>query len=105
MSTVTVTWKAFADLPEARKKDLIDAGRKMEVSKTIEVPDTLTLGVSHSHLCEMLFRDTNLYEGQLWDLLQPLPEGRTHTAMSVGDLVQIDDVLYRCEDIGFEEVS
>jgi hypothetical protein len=75
------------------------------VSKTIEVEEQEPLA-----LCEALFRDTNLYEGALWDALQPLPEaGRNHTAMSVGDHVVVESpgsepVVYRCMDAGFAKV-
>jgi len=52
----------------------------------------------------MVFQNTNLYQGAMWDALQPLPEDRTHTAMSVGDEVTINGQTFRCEDIGFKEV-
>lgn len=53
-------------------------------------------------ICEQVFTDTNLYEGVIWDALQPLPEGRTHTSLSVGDVVIIDGRAYECASIGFE---
>lgn len=61
--------------------------------------------VSDLQICEVVFRETNQYEGPLWDALQPLPEERTHTALSVGDHVRIDGVLYRCQMMGFEQVE
>jgi hypothetical protein len=103
MSTITVTWKAFDNNDPKRLQDFADAGRKPVTSRTIEV-ETAD-GVAHDLLCEFLFRDTNTYSGNFWTLLQPLPEERTHTAMSVGDEVTIDGKTYRCEDIGFKEVS
>ena len=102
MSTITVIWKAFNSDDPKRLQDFADAGRKPVTSKTIETD--LTFGASHSYICERLFRDTNLYEGEFWNLLQPLPEDRTHTAMSVGDEVIINGRTYRCADVGFEEV-
>lgn len=103
MATITVTWKAFANNDPKRLRDFAETGRTPVTSKTIEVENTM--GVSHSYICETLFRDTNWYEGPFWDLLQPLPEDRTHTALSVGDEVIINDVTYRCADVGFEEVK
>jgi hypothetical protein len=90
MATITVTWKAF-NTPGAG------------ASKTIEASSAN--GVDHYTLCEFLFRDTNTYRGSLWDLLQPLPENRTHTALSVGDEVTIDGLTYRCADLGFVRVA
>lgn len=102
MSTITVIWKAFDNKDPKRLQDFADAGRVPVTSKTIEVGTAI--GVDPHALCEMLFRDTNTYQGSLWDLLQPLPRTRTHTAMSVGDEVIIDGRKYRCEDFGFKEV-
>jgi hypothetical protein len=90
MNTITVTWKAFS-------KDGNYA------SKTIET--STTLGVQPEMICEFIFRDTNTYQGSFWTLLQPLPENRTHTALSVGDEVTIDGRTFRCADIGFEEIQ
>jgi hypothetical protein len=103
MATITVTWKAFNSDDPKRLQDFADQGRNPVTSRTIEAENTF--GVSHSYICEMLFRDTNLYKGELWNLLQPLPEDRTHTAMSVGDEVTINGTTYRCADMGFKEVD
>jgi hypothetical protein len=51
-------------------------------------------------LCEMVFHQTNTYQGDLWDAIE-LPADRTHTALSVGDSVIIDGTEWTCEDIGF----
>jgi hypothetical protein len=52
-----------------------------------------------------LFRDTNLYQGELWDLIEPnLSPKRTHTALSVRDEVSIDGRRYVCAGIGWEPV-
>jgi hypothetical protein len=102
MATITVTWKAFNNNDPKRLRDFAETGRKPVTSRTIEVGSAD--GVAHDLLCEFVFRDTNTYSGNLWTLLQPLPEERTHTAMSVGDEVTIDGRTYRCEDIGFKEV-
>ena len=92
MKTITITWKAFVtDEVPSRKA----------VSKTIKYDTAL----DDEALCEKAFRETNLYTGYLWEALQPLPEGRTHTALSVGDEVTIDDRTYRCEHIGWELVE
>lgn len=54
---------------------------------------------------EMLFRDTNIYSGPLWDVIEPvLPKNRTHTALSVGDIVEVNDVAYRCESVGWAKI-
>lgn len=86
MSQVTITWKAFGDATSA----------------TFDVPDN----GDAIDICDMLFRQTNLYEGYAWNILEPLlPENRTHTALSVGDEITVNGVTYRCEPIGWAEVS
>jgi hypothetical protein len=86
MTTITITWKAFENA----------------TSKTFETE--VGENLHPVSVCEMVFQNTNLYRGELWDALQPLPEDRTHTALSVGDEVTINGQTYRCEDIGFKEV-
>jgi hypothetical protein len=92
---VTVEWTAFGDRPEK--------GRWMR-SATIEV--TVPVHALAEQVCEMVYRDTNLYCGTVWDALQPvLPTDRTHTALSEGDHVTVDGDRYRCAEFGFDYVG
>jgi hypothetical protein len=90
MKTITITWKAFGN----------------PTSATIEwdYPDT---GLHSITVCEQVYEATNLYRGALWDALEPhLPENRTHTALSVGDEVEIVGFLtHRCEPAGWSIVE
>ena len=82
MTHVKITWKAFGSSQSAE----------------IEID-------SMDNLLESLFAQTNAYRGALWNLIEAvLPEDRTHTALSVGDEVEIDGVAYRCADIGWEKI-
>jgi hypothetical protein len=85
MKKVTITWKAFGN----------------DESLVLMLDDEM----SDLKICDRLFHETNVYFGRIWDALQPLPENRTHTALSVGDEVTIDDVIYRCEPAGWSVVS
>lgn len=86
MTTLKITWQAFGPSHSAE----------------LEIDDMQVTPVT---LCDMVFRDTNTYSGALWDLIEPkLPEGRSHTALSVGDLVTVDGVKYRCEHVGWDRV-
>jgi hypothetical protein len=81
--TVTITWQAFGKPTSATIQWECDP-----------YDDDLTL--------EDAFRATNMYEGAMWDVLQPhLPADRTHTALSVGDTVKVGDTTYICEPIGW----
>jgi len=95
--TLTVTWRAFGDRPAL--------GYEPEVSRTVTIDTDLT----DLALCEKVYRDTNLYEGQIWDALQPLPDNRSHTAISTvfgrGDYVTIDGATYEVASMGFRKVE
>lgn len=97
MAKVTITWKAFGERPEINRQI---------TSVTIEVPNDFVTPKFHNSILESIFEDTNLYRGFYWDLIQPnLSPNRTHTALSVGDEVQINDITYRCEFVGFQKVG
>ena len=95
MSKVTITLKAFGD-------DL-ESGR---VVSSVSF-DSITISVdNHITFCETVFADLNLYTGWVWDTVEPLlSPNRTHTALSVGDEIEIDGKVYRCENVGFSEVQ
>ena len=91
MREVEVIWSTAPGAPEdVRSKTVL-----------LDFPDD----VSDLSICEAVFRETNTYAGPIWDALLPLPEDRTHTALSVGDHVRIDGVLYRCQMMGFQQVD
>lgn len=97
MTKVKVTWKAFGDKPEI--------GRFVS-SVEFTLPEVVSKTVSDEHICETIFKQTNLYNGPVWDVIHPLLSAtRTHTALSVGDEVEIDGVAYICADLGFIKVS
>ncbi len=93
MNKVKITWKAFADRPA------------LGDDKVTSVELDTELYVTPLEFCNMVFRATNTYNGALWDLIEPkLSPKRTHTALSVGDEVTVDDVTYRCERAGWSVV-
>lgn len=93
MKQVSITWKAFGDRPES--------GRSI-TSVQFEMHDSF----SDEMICNMAFHNTNVYAGPLWDEIKDiLPENRTHTALSVGDWVRVDDKIYRCDPEGWSIVA
>jgi hypothetical protein len=85
MKTITITWKAFGE----------------STSATIEWDYS-----DSQDVCDQAFRDTNLYNGSLWEALEPhLPENRTHTALSVGDEVEVAGLTHRCGPAGWSIVE
>jgi len=81
---------------------------KAEPSVRVEIPGIPACFAPKDDLalCEALFENTNLYQGPFWDRLEGvLPETRTHTALSVGDRVFIDDRVFLCKSFGWEEIS
>ena len=86
MKTITITWKAFGEPTSATFM--------MDIEATAR------------EICNRVFRDTNLYQGLMWNAVELLlPEERTHTALSVGDEVTVDGVVFRCEPEGWSELG
>lgn len=86
MKITMITWKAFGEPAEA----------------VIAFDDDM----SDLQICNEVFAATNTYFGGVWDAIQRvLPAHRTHTALSVGDEIDIDGTVYRCEPIGWEIVG
>jgi len=97
MSKVKITWKAFGDKPEI--------GRFIS-SVEFELAEVVTKTVTDQHICEQIYKQTNLYQGPLWETIQPkLSATRTHTSISVGDEIEIDGQVYICADFGFEKIE
>ena len=94
MKNVKITWKAFGNKP--------DIGREIT-----SIEFKLPVDDKDFVICERIYKETNLYQGSWWSLLiEPLlKENRTHTALSVGDEVTIDDITYICADFGFIKVE
>jgi hypothetical protein len=88
---ITVIWRAF--------ENSIAVGKNATVESDLDDFD----------LCEEVYAATNLYQGQIWEALQPLPEDRSHTALSVisdrGDYVIIDNAVYEVAAFGFRKVA
>jgi hypothetical protein len=96
---ITITWKAFSNNTFATKQGITSA--------TIELNGMFVDENRETQLCDLIFHETNLYEGSLWNRLEPvLPANRTHTALSVGDEIAITNGdttrTYRCAYVGWE---
>ena len=73
---------------------------------SVEFEFDFGLGVSDENVAELVFSSTNRYAGELWAVIEPLlPPARPHTALSMGDFVEVDGKSYRCEPVGFKAVS
>lgn len=92
---VKITWKAFGDKPEQ--------GRFIS---SVEVETQFPETVTDEQICEIVYADTNLYQGYIWQLIHPLlSETRTHTSISVGDEIEINGQVYICADFGFKKIE
>jgi len=94
---ITIHWTAFDEYA-----DQFRPGTRPGVTKTFNT-EGIPVGWDDYYMLEALFVATNTYEGPLWDDMQPLPEDRSHTALSVGDVVELDGTPYRCATFGWNE--
>ena len=79
----------------------------MNMSDPTKAPATVKLAYQtfsdDLEICENLYAATNTYKGSLWLAIHNiLPSNRSHTALSVGDTITIDDKVYVCAPIGFK---
>lgn len=96
MSKVKISWKAFGDKPDQGKF----------VSSVDFETDFKIAEADVDQFLNVVYRVTNVYSGNLWDIIQPkLSPTRTHTALSVGDEVEIDGQVYIVADFGFEKIE
>jgi hypothetical protein len=94
MSKVIITWKAFGDKPEAGK-----FVSSVEVETEFQIQDV-------QQFLNTVYHVTNTYSGNLWDIIEPrLSATRTHTAISIGDEIEIDGQVYIVTDFGFEKIE
>jgi hypothetical protein len=90
---ITITYKAFSN----------ETNNRPITSATIEINGMFVEPNRYEQLCDLLFQETNLQQGSLWNKLQPvLPANRTHTSLSVGDEITINNNTYLCSDFGWE---
>lgn len=95
MQKVKITWKAFGDKPER--------GRFIS---SVEVETNFPEHVSDQQILEVIYADTNLYQGYIWNLIESkLSNTRTHTSLSVGDEVEINGQVYICASFGFKKIE
>lgn len=98
VSRVVVTWCAFAHSARAARDGGGVASASIEVTHGGDVP----------RLLEDVFTATNLQaqDDVLWrQIAAVLPERRTHTSVSVGDVVSVDGRAFRCASVGWEPVA
>lgn len=96
MSKVKISWKAFGDKPDQGKF----------VSSVDFETDFKIAEADVDQFLNVVYRVTNVYSGNLWDIIQPkLSPTRTHTALSIGDEVEIDGQVYIVADFGFEKIE
>jgi len=97
--TIVITWCAFGHRPESDRW-------VSSVTITTNFHDLMT----DEKIMDILFEETNLYKGILWDLIEPkLCETRTHTALSVGDEITIFSKsninTYKIANTGFDLIN
>ena len=107
-TAIEITWKAFQHNEIGNKQGVTSA--------TIEIPDEINVW-NNNGWCELLYEVTNLQDEIydftrnetklfVWNLLQPLlPANRTHTSLSIGDEITINENTYRCADVGWKQLA
>jgi len=96
MAQIEITWQAFGNKPERNR---------FISSVTFETEFDIT-DANRDDFFNVLYRNTNLYNGNLWNIIEPLlSPTRTHTALSIGDKIKIDGIAYIISDCGFIKIE
>jgi len=96
MSKVKITWKAFGNKP---KRGRFISSVEFETEFVIN-------DENRDQFFNVVYAQTNTYQGNLWKVIEPkLSATRTHTALSVGDEIEIDGQVYICANSGFEKIE
>lgn len=102
MAQIKITWQAFGNKPE-RNREITSVEFELPISDMLDIP-----------VMDMIYTATNLqddlvtfgYTGghlHIWNTIKPLlAPNRTHTSLSVGDAIKIDNRLYLITDAGFK---
>jgi hypothetical protein len=105
MAQITITWKAFGDRPESNR---------FVSSATYELE---TGDATHQTIADLLYQVTNLQDDlaefnapawkiALWNKIKAgLPINRTHTSLSIGDEISIENIKYELQEFGFDKVG
>jgi hypothetical protein len=93
---IKIKWCAFGDKPEIwRFSSSVEFELGSAVGQNINE-------IADENICEWIYKDTNTYAGMIWNIIEPkMSPTRTHTAISVGDEIEIDGRVYICADFGF----
>ena len=87
-------------------KMLEDEGVAIKPDVSLEFEFDFHKYLSDHDIAEHVFMNTNTYSGAVWYAIEKLlPTNRSHTALSMGDLVEIDGRVYRCEAVGFKKLE
>ena len=107
MTTIAITYKAF----QRHADDLREKGK---VGITTARVDMVLPAYDDFKILDMIYKVTNLQdelvefgadhlEISMWKTIKSaLPANRSHTSLSIGDEIQIQDRLYSIEMAGFK---
>ena len=91
-SQIKITWQAFGNKPERNRYI-----SSVEFQTEFQITDA-----NREDFFNVVYANTNTYAGNLWNLIEPLlSPTRTHTALSVGDLIEVDGISYIVANCGF----
>lgn len=98
MTTITITWSAFSHATGDRE------------GRTVRPETSMTIGLdtkeeTDAEILNRLFHDFNTYSGIFKTFEECLPADRTHTALSIGDKIAIEHILYEIAPVGFKPIG
>jgi hypothetical protein len=105
MANIKLTYKAFGNQPE-RNRYITTVEFELEIADVLDI-----------HIMNAIYEATNLQDEladfnrpsftiSLWKQIESLlSPNRTHTSLSVGDEIQIDNRIYEISDVGYKMLA
>ena len=106
---VKITWVSCGTLGERKDAyiaELVAKGVEVKPDASAEVKFEFGAEWTDQHIIYAIYGDMNTYEGKYYDAIaEVMPAERSHTALSIGDIVEIDGRAYTCKEFGWSEAQ
>jgi len=102
---VKITWVSCGTLGERKDAyiaELVAKGYDVKPDASVEIKFNFGIDWKDKTIIYAIYGDMNTYSGKFYDAIaEVMPAERSHTALSIGDIIEIDGRAYTCEEFGW----
>ena len=90
--------KSYVDRP-AKSAKIGRTSYETEINVPVDYPN-------YEQICDVIYQQTNIYAGDFWETNnKKFPKDRSHTAISVGDIIEVNGIPFKCENAGWSKIQ